>query len=350
MVGVYEHPADWRGPDLAQRSDWIHHFTPAEVSEISAALRHARALGKTMPTLTREDFPLPTVSLQLEHARQVLEEGVGIFQFRGFDVAPFSKDDLRLIYWGLGKHMGTVVSQSSDGDLLGDVRNIGLDIMSPKGRGYKTNQKLSFHTDSCDVVALFVMRTAKEGGLSLIASSIAIHNEIARKRPDLLEVLYQPFPWSWQTQEGQGERPWYFQPIFSICEGKISCRYIRGHIRNSQLYDDAPRLTPQQTEAMDYYDSLSASPDFHLTFMFEPGDVQFVNNHTCLHSRTAYTDWPEPDRYRHLLRMWLAVPNSRPLAEGMGTIYRDRSRGAVRGGFPTRTGNYIYESVGSLSD
>ena len=350
MVGVYEHPADWRGSDLEKREDWIHRFTPAEVAEISAALAHARSLGKTMETLTREDFPLPTVSARLEHSRQVLEEGLGIFQFRGFDVAPFSKDDLRLIYWGLGKHMGTVVSQSSDGDLLGDVRNIGLDIMSPKGRGYKTNQKLSFHTDSCDVVALFVMRVAKEGGLSLIASSVAIHNEIARKRPDLLEVLYQPFPWSWQTQEAKGDRPWYFQPIFSMCEGKISCRYIRGHIRNSQLYDDAPRLTPQQIEAMDYYDSLSASPDFHLTFMFEPGDVQFVNNHTCLHSRTSYEDWPEPDRYRHLLRMWLSVPNSRPLAEGMGTIYRDRSRGAVRGGFPTRTGKYIYESVGSLTD
>ena len=350
MVSVYQHSADWRGPDLATRVDWIHHFTSAEVAEINAALHHAHAAGKTLPTLTCEDFPLPTVSQQLEHARNVLEEKVGIFQFRGFDVTGHSKDDLRLIYWGLGKHMGTVVSQSSDGDLLGDVRNIGIDIMSPQGRGYKTNQKLSFHTDSCDVVGLFVMRSAKEGGLSLIASSVAIHNEIARKRPDLLEVLYQPFPWSWQTQEARGAKPWYFQPIFSMCDQKISCRYIRGHIRNSQLYDDAPRLTPQQIEAMDYYDSLSASPDFHMSFMFEPGDIQFVNNHVCLHSRTAYTDWPEPDRYRHLLRMWLSVPNSRPLVEGMGTIYQDRSPGAVRGGFPTRTGNYIYESKGSLAD
>ena len=350
MVGVYQHSADWRGPDLATRTDWIHRFTPSEVAEINAALRHARAAGKTLPTLTREDFPLPTVSNQLEHARKVLEEDVGIFQFRGFDVTGHSKDDLRLIYWGLGKHMGTVVSQSSDGDLLGDVRNIGVDIMSPQGRGYKTNQKLSFHTDSCDVVGLFVMRAAKEGGLSLIASSVAIHNEVARERPDLLKVLYQPFPWSWQTQEAKGAKPWYFQPIFSMRDNKISCRYIRGHVRNSQLYDDAPRLTAQQIEAMDYYDSLSASPEFHMSFMFEPGDIQFVNNHVCLHSRTAYTDWPEPDRYRHLLRMWLSVPNSRVLSEGMGTIYRDRNSGAVRGGFPTRTGEYIYESKGTLSD
>ena len=350
MIDVYEHPADWRGATLAKREDWIYRFTKSEVAEIMSALAHARQLGKTLPTLTRDDFPLPTVSQRLESSRQVLEEGVGIFQFRGFDVEGVSKDDMRLIYWGLGKHMGTVVSQSSDGDLLGDVRNIGVDIMSPKGRGYKTNQKLSFHTDSCDVVGLFVMRVAKEGGLSLIASSVAIHNEIARKRPDLLEVLYQPFPWSWQTQEAKGDRPWYFQPIFSMRDNKISCRYIRGHIRNSQLYEDAPRLTTAQIDAMDYYDSLSASDDFHLSFMFEPGDIQFVNNHVCLHSRTSYVDWPEPGRYRHLLRMWLSVPNSRPLSDSMATIYQDRSPGAVRGGFPSRTGKYIYESVNALSD
>ncbi len=350
MVAVYAHPADWRGADLAGRTDWIHNFTPAEVAEIKAAHSHARALGKTLPTLTREDFPLPTVSARLAAARDVLEEGTGIYQFRGFDVEGFSKDDLRLIYWGIGKHMGTAVSQSADGDLLGDVRNVGVDIHSPQGRGYKSNQKLSFHTDSCDVVGLFVMRVAKEGGLSLVASSVAIHNEIARKRPDLLEVLYQPFAWSWQTQEPKGGKPWYFQPIFSMRDNKISCRYIRGHIRNGQLFPDAPRLTEKQIEAMDYYDSLSASADFHLTFMFKPGDVQFVNNHVCLHSRTSFEDWPEPDRYRHLLRMWMSVPNSRPLAEGMGTIYQDRSRGAVRGGFPTRTGHYIFESTGALSD
>lgn len=350
MPQSYAHPADWRGPDLAKRTDWIHRFSAAEVSEIKAALQTARSRGKTLPTLTKEDFPLPLVGARLAHARDVLEEGVGIYQFRGFDVEGLSKDDLRLIYWGIGKHMGTAVSQSADGDLLGDVRNVGVDIMSPQGRGYKSNQKLSFHTDSCDCVGLFVMRVAKEGGLSLVASSVAIHNEIARKRPDLLEVLYQPFAWSWQTQEPKGQKPWYFQPIFSMRDNKISCRYIRGHIRNGQLFDDAPRLTAAQTEAMDFYDSLSASPDFHLSFMFEPGDIQFVNNHVCLHSRTAFVDWPEPDRYRHLLRMWMSVPNSRPLAPGMGTIYQDQSPGVVRGGFPSRTGNYIFESTGALSD
>ena len=350
MPGVINGPADWRGPDIEKRTDWIHNFSPSEIREIMDASAHAKAKGATLPTLTREEFPLPTVSQRLAEAREVLENGPGLYQFRGINIEGHSKDDLRLIYWGIGKHMGTAVSQSKDGDLLGDVRDVGLKTDSPGGRGYKSNSRLSFHTDSCDVVGLFVMRVAKAGGRSLLASSLAIHNEIARTRPDLLEVLYQPFEWSWQLQEAPGQSPHYSQPLFANKDGKFSCRYIRGHIKNGHSFPGVPALTPKQVEALDYFDALAWSDRFHFSFMFKPGDLQFVNNHVMLHSRTEFTDWPEPDRRRHLLRMWMSVPNSRPLSEAMKTIYGDGKPGAVRGGFPTRTGKYIYESTGALSD
>jgi hypothetical protein len=350
MVEVFRGPADWRGKDLQQRSDWIHRFTSAEDGEIKAALAFAKDRGKTLETITKDDFPIPLVAARLAEARVSLEEGPGVYQFRGLNISGIAKDDLRLLYWGLGKHMGTAVSQSKDGDLLGDVRNVGVDINSPQGRGYKSNQRLSFHTDSCDVVGLFVLRIAREGGLSLLASSVAIHNEMARQRPDLLEVLYQPFAWSWQTQEPVGGSPWYYQPLFSMKDGMISCRYIRVHIRNGERFEDAPRLTEKQIEALDYFDRLAWSEDFHFSFMFEPGDIQFLNNHVALHSRTAFEDWPEEDRRRHLLRMWMSVPTSRPLSDALSTIYADGRPGATRGGFPSRTGRYIHESTGALSD
>ena len=341
-------PNDWRAADMAARKDWIHCFSADEVAELRSALAAAKAQGKTLETLTREDFPLPTVGKVLAHAREYLENGPGLFQLRGFPATEHDKADLRLIYWGIGKHMGTAVSQSSNGDILGDVRDMGVDINSPKGRGYTSAQKLTYHTDSCDVVGLFVLRTARSGGLSMIASSVAIHNEIARIRPDLLEVLYQPFPFSWQGQEEPGTQRWYWQPIFNLHQGKFSCRYVRTHVISTQRFEDAPRLTPQQEEAIALLDSLAASDTFHFSFMFQPGDIQFLNNHVCLHSRTAFDDHDEPDKKRHLLRMWLSVPNSRALSPAMSTIYRDQSAGAVRGGFPSRTGKLIYETVGSL--
>jgi hypothetical protein len=240
------------------------------------------------------------------------------------------------------------VSQSMNGDILGDVRNLNIDMNSPKGRGYTSNQKLTYHTDSGDVVGLFVLRTAKSGGLSMIASSVAIHNEIARTRPDLLEVLYQPFYWSWQGQEEPGTLPFYPQPVFSVWNGKFSCRYVRTHLISAQRFDEVPRLTPQQQEAMALLDSLAGSETFHFSMMFDPGDIQFLNNHVALHSRTAFEDFDEPEHKRHLLRMWLSVPNSRALSPQLSTIYQDQSPGAVRGGFPSRTGKLIYETVGSL--
>ena len=343
-------PAAWRGPELASSTDWIHDFSSSEIAEIDAALRHAKAMGRTLDTLAAEDFPLPTVSRRIAFAREFLENGKGIYQFRGIRIDGYTKDDLRLLYWGLGRYIGTAVSQSKDGDVLGDVRNVGVEIHSPQGRGYKSNQRLNFHTDSADVVGLFVLRVAMRGGLSKVASSVSAHDEILKQRPDLLEVLYQPFYWSWNQQELPGTSPCYRQPIFSMQDGKFSCRYIRGHIANAQRFPEVPRFTPLQIEAMNFLDSITNDETFHITYDFKPGDVQLLNNHTCFHARTAFEDYPEHHRRRHLSRMWLSVPNSRPLNPSMGTIYRDLRAGAVRGGFPSHSGRFIYESTGQLAE
>jgi hypothetical protein len=350
MRKIIEGPADWRGADLQASTDWIHEFTGDEIAEIENALRAAKARGATLNTLTKENFPLPTVCRRIAFARDFLEDGKGLYQFRGIKIDGYSKDELRLLYWGFGRHLGTAVSQSKDGDILGDVRNVGIDIHSPQGRGYKSNQRLNFHTDSADVVGLFVLCVAMRGGLSKVASSVAAHNEILRRRPDLLEVLYQPFYWSWNQQEPPGENPYYPQPIFSMQDGKLSCRYIRGQIVNAQRFPEVPRFTPAQIEAMDLLDSITNDERFHITYAFKPGDIQLLNNHVCFHARTAFEDYPEHARRRHLLRMWLAVPNSRPLSPLMGTIYQDQRGGVVRGGFPSRTGRHIYESTGEMVD
>jgi len=46
---------------------------------------------------------------------------------------------------------------------------------------------------------------------------------------------------------------------------------------------------------------------------FEQGDIQFLHNHVILHTRTAFEDWPEPERRRHLLRLWLRDDDGRPV-------------------------------------
>ena len=64
---------------------------------------------------------------------------------------------------------------------------------------------------------------------------------------------------------------------------------------------------------------------------FRPGDIQLVHNHTLLHDRTAFTDWPEAERRRHLLRLWLAPENARPLPPVFAERYGSLTPGS-RGG------------------
>ncbi len=334
MPSQIDSPADWRGPDLAKRSDWTCRLTAQDRAEIAAGLDRCIAGGRPFADMTAADLTLPAFAHRLLHARDVLETGCGLFLFRGFPVAGRNVDDLRRLYWGIGRHIGTAVSQSKRGDMLGDVRDIGTDVSGREGRGYTSRAELEFHTDSADVSALFFLRTAKSGGLSRFVSSVAIHNEIARTRPDLLDVLYQPFPWSRQGQERAGEAAWYGQPIYGVERGHFASRYIRTHILSAQKHHDVPPLTGPQRDALAAIDRLAGDPAFCLDTMLEPGDMVFLNSHTTYHARTEFEDHPEPERKRHLLRLWLSVPNSRPLPEGWSAVYRDRRPGAVRGGVP----------------
>ena len=334
MHGPIDSPADWRGPDLARRTDWICRLTAADRSEIDACLDRCIAAGRPFADMTAADLPLPAFAHRLLHAREVLETGCGLFLFQGFPLEGRSVDALRRLYWGIGRHIGTAVSQSKRGDMLGDVRDIGTDVSGREGRGYTSRAELEFHTDSADVSGLFFLKTARAGGLSRFVSSVAIHNEIARQNPQFLNVLYKPFIWSRQGQERTGEAAWYRQPIYGVEQGHFASRYIRTHILSAQKHHDVPPLTDVQREALAAIDRLAGDPAFCLDTMLEPGDMVFLNSHTTYHARTEFEDHPEPERKRHLLRLWLSVPNSRPLPEGWSTVYRNREAGAVRGGVP----------------
>ena len=341
--GVIQSPADWRGHQMAERTDWIHRLTREELEDIEQALRTVRERAIPIQDIERDNFRLKLFPRIAERALGMLEKGPGMFLIRGLPVDKHPVEEMRLMYWGLGKYLGTAVTQSRKGDVLGDVRDLGIFNNGDRGRGYQSSRKLNFHTDSCDVVGLLVLRTAKNGGLSKIASSVAIHNEIARTRPDLLEPLYGTF-YGYSPRERAGS--YWKQPYFSVQDGHFSCKTGFVYFKlAAEQFPELPRLTPQQNEALELFDGVANREALHLTMMFEPGDLQLLNNHVCVHARTEFEDWPEEDRRRHLLRLWLSVPNSRPLSPAMADVYRDVSPGAVRGGYPGEPGKLVFESL-----
>src|SRR5260370_12842036 len=218
-------------------------------------------------------------------------------------------------YWGIGIYFGSARSQNAQGHLLGHVYDLGkgLSATNPNLRSYTTAERQNFHIDRRDVVGLLCLRRGKSGGLSPIVSSMSVHNAMAERRPDLLDRLYQPFPVDRRGEVPEGKARFYEAPVFNEPAGYVSVLYSRLHIGSAQRFPEARRLTAEDIEALDMLTELAGDPELRLDMSFMPGDIQFLHNHTILHGRSAYEDWPETERKRHLLRLWLSPPRAPPL-------------------------------------
>ena len=319
-----EGPSAWIGADMRRReTEWSYRLSPAEVAEIEAAVRTVRARGLDLAAIGRDDFALPTLGPVLERMRREVVDGRGFALLRGMPVEDRPIADSATAYWGVGTYFGTARSQNAKGHLLGHVFDLGqgLSATNPNLRSYATAERQNFHIDRCDLVALLCLRRAKSGGLSTIVSSMAVHNAMAERRPDLLERLYRPFPVDRRGEVPEGKGPFYEAPVFNAHHGYVSVLYSRLHIGSSQRFPEARRLTPEDYEALDMLTELAGDPELRLEMNFRPGDIQFLHNHTILHSRSAYEDWPEEGRKRHLLRLWLCPPDARPLPPVFAECY-----------------------------
>jgi hypothetical protein len=306
-----------------REAEWSYHLSPSEIAEIEAAVREVRRHGLDIADVRREDFPLPTLGPVLERLRAEVLDGSGFVLLRGMPVEGRSIAESATAYWGIGTYFGNARSQNAKGHLLGHVYDLGLGLSStnPNLRSYATAERQNFHIDRCDVVALLCLRRAKSGGLSAIVSSVAVHNAMAARRPDLLDRLYRPFPVDPRGEVPKGKAPFYERPVFKAHDGYVSVLYSRLHIGSAQRFPEARRLTPEDIEALDMLNELAGDPELRLDMNFMPGDIQFLHNHTILHARSAYEDWPEIERKRHLLRLWLAPPGARPLPPVFAECY-----------------------------
>jgi hypothetical protein len=317
-------PSAWYGPDLAQRSDWIESLSPDELAEIESASRRLALTEADWATLSRDDFPLPTLSPRLARILDEVLEGRGFVLLRGLPVERWGRRISAVAFLGLGLHWGRLRSQNRHGHLLGHVKDMGLASQDPSVRIYQTKERQHYHTDSCDVVGLLCLQPAKAGGLSSLVSSVTIFNQMRERRPDLARVLFDPIETDRRGEVPTGQKPYFSIPVFNWYEGLLSTIYHRNYIDSARRFPDVPPLSPQQIEALDLFDALANDPALNFQMGFQAGDIQLVHNHTLLHDRTAFEDSPEPHRKRHLLRLWLAPENARPLppvfAERYGSV------------------------------
>ncbi len=327
---LIEHPGLWRGEALWRRDDWEVRLSDDDVDQLKSAVDGCSDWD--VESIRKEEFQLGALADRLSKVERQLEEGSGFAFVRGLPMDRFDEDRLRRLFWGIAIHLGTPVSQSASGERICSVADAGYAADDARSRGPNTSRKLSFHTDRCDVIGFCCHRQARSGGENYIVSSMALYNEIFERRPDLLAVLREPFYYLRHTVDDGNDQPWCRQPVFSFCEGYFAANLLRVLIDRAHAHPDLPDLTPEQIEALDLVESLASDPALHATFRQEPGDMVFLNNWVTLHKRSAFEDWPEPERRRHILRIWLSMPNSRPLDPMFAGNYGSVKAGALRGG------------------
>lgn len=324
----------WYGPELAQCDEWIERLSDVEIGEVEQAFRSLSALDPT--SITAGDVPLPTLAPRLQRILDEVLNGRGFVLIRSLPVERWSRREAAIAFLIIGVHLGNLRMQNAAGHLLGHVTDMGRSSGDPNARIYQTRERQTHHTDSCDVVGLLSLQTAKSGGLSNLVSSTTIFNEIRRRRPDLLRVLLEPIETDRRGEVPEGGKPYFTIPVFNYFAGLVSAIYQRQYIESARRFPGVAPLSPLQVEALDLLDELANDPQLNLMMNLQPGDIQFVHNHTILHDRTAFEDYPEPERKRHLLRLWVAPMDARPLpqvyAERFGSITPgDRGGVTVKG-------------------
>lgn len=299
-------PYVWTRRELEDDKDWLFVLSDRTLREIDDRLAELRAGDIGIDGITAQNFALPSLAPDIARINAMLLGGRGLAQIRGLDRSRYDDDDFGRIFCGLGAALGVSVSQSYKGDRLGHVRDIG-----EAGRYYTIGGALEMHMDPVDVVGLLCLKTALRGGESRIASSNAVHNAIAAERPDLMPVFYRGFHYSSRAADRTADSLAYSPhriPVFGDIEDMPACFLLPQAIRNA-AESEGVVMSAEELEALEFIDEVARRPELRLGMELAEGDVQFLNNRLVLHGREDYDDPPDPAGKRHLLRLWLMIPD-----------------------------------------
>lgn len=333
--------AAWRGDQLAKTDEWLYFLTEDQVDALERIGRKFVEDDPDLRYVQAADYPVPWMKEALASWTHDVDRGRGFVLVRGLKTHFYSDALSAAIFYILGLHMGDPMQQNEMGDLIDHVYATSDKTMEDAGAlPSKVRDRLVFHSDSSDAVALLCLRPGKSGGASLLVSGAQIYNEILKRRPDLAPLLFEPFYWDWKRQDPEAPANIYASPMVSLVDGVLSIYAGATFIFTAQDYPEVPRLTPEQIELINLFDEITNEPGMAIATDFQPGDIQWLSNYAALHSREAFTDFPEPQRRRHLLRLWLRRDVRRPLVSPFGKNAVVQKRGEQRSPAAEARGNF----------
>ncbi|PLN78691.1 Clavaminate synthase-like protein [Aspergillus taichungensis] len=318
-------PTVWQADDYRDSPErWTYSFNESDIDEISTAADRFIQAGTPLTGITKDQFPLPSLSARMAALRKDLVDGKGFFLFRNLPVQDWDLQKAAVAYMGLGTYLGYFVSQNGRGHVLGHVKDLGEDpTKTDKVRIYRTNARQYFHTDGADLVGLLCIAKSQSGGESDIVSTHHILNILQRTHPDVVETLATP---NWyfdrKGEVSANQEPWIRGSVIYLENSptpRVYARFDPNNVTSLARFNSGPdaRIPPlsdKQKYAMEVLEATCKAHALHM--ILAPGDIQFLSNSHVFHARTAYEDYPpgavdaagRPCRRRHLMRLWLAVP------------------------------------------
>ncbi len=326
-------PTAWNAAQLeAERKRWTFALDDRARHDLAAALKKARDPDKTLFDYRREDFNLGAAWPVIAAAFEETKRGLGVALLKGLPRDGIDEKGFEILTWAIGLHAGVGRPQGKASHYISAVRDAGNTYRTGSGRGYNTNAELDFHTDSADLVALSCYNKAASGGMSITTSSPAAYARMKAEFPALAEWLRRPVHFSRQGEQAPDEAPSYPHPIFDERDGKLFSKWNWNRVTSAQKLEGVPKVSAQHREALDTFDQVVRRPELAHTMWLEPGDLQVINSHVTLHSRTDFTDHDDPEQKRLLFRLWLAPPDGDHLPESWRVLYKAVEPGTVRGG------------------
>jgi hypothetical protein len=245
-----QYASAWYGSDLVERTGWIEHLSNIEIDEVENAVHELEQQDADLTFLKPNDVPLPNLALRLQHLLDEVLSGRGFVLIRGLPIDRWTNRQAAIAFLAIGVHLGNLRMQNAAGHILGHVKDLGRSSDDPNIRIYQTRERQTHHTDSCDVVGLLCLQTAKSGGLSNLVSSTTIFNEIRQRRPDLLKVLLEPIETDRRGEVPEGSKPYFNIPVFNYHEGLVSAIYQRQYIESARRFPGVAPLSSLQIEAL----------------------------------------------------------------------------------------------------
>ncbi len=300
-----------------------------------------RSADRPLLTLERADLPLGELTDAVERVAADLTPNVGrgFAVLRSIPVDLIGKDLAARVFWGIGLHLGEPVSQNMAGEFLCHVRKDPAVAV----RGFASDVELGVHSDLTEILGLCALVVAKSGGVSSLVSLAAVHDVLMIERPDLLDVLYEPFYHGRHNEQHPWERPYSIHPVFARGSKGWGGFYNPGMLGRTDQIDGVPPLTARQIEAVDAVRRIAERPDLRLTVALQPGDMLFAHNAFVLHARTSFEDHEDPDRRRHFYRLWLDRPDceSSTVPWPVRFDFRYGNSGLTRRGVPAAQGSQL---------